>query len=477
MKSFIFLFLIIVSLQANAADHLVSSIEEANKLLNSAKPDDKIILKDGIYKNAVIKFTNNSITFIAEHLGKVAFEENSMLIFAGEKNSIEGFIWQNGGKELDKKSVIEFRNGKANANYSILKNCSIDGYNTTDLNTDNKWISIYGQYNTVTQCLFKNKFNRGATMVVWLDGKTEAHHTISYNYFLNRQNGPDADNGLESLRVGTSETSFTPSNCVVAFNRFEQCDGEIEIISNKSWNNSYLHNSFINNDGGLTLRHGNNCLVDGNFFDGEDKAKSYGVRFIGEGHVAINNYFYHLNGSPSQAFRAPVTIVNGLVNTPLNGYYQVRRGVITDNIFVNCITPAIRIGAFSKREGMTVPPDTITIKNNLIYDDAGRVGEVYEELTAASHLNIQNNKVVGEFLKTNQKGFQLSNSKGTKRDSFDWIKDGKGNIIASMEAKAPIVDNVGVGANWVEPSIANEVKKSKYTILSPKEVGPVWMRQ
>jgi poly(beta-D-mannuronate) lyase len=90
-----------------------------------------------------------------------------------------------------------------------------------DLNTDNKWVSIYGTYNTFTHCLLKDKFNKGATLVVWLDGKTEAHHTISYNYFLNRQNGPNADNGLESLRIGTSETSFTPAHCVVAFNRFE----------------------------------------------------------------------------------------------------------------------------------------------------------------------------------------------------------------------------------------------------------------
>lgn len=463
-------------MDANATDHLVSSIEEANKLLNTAKPNDKVLLKDGVYPNAAISFSNNNISFVAEHLGKVYFEGNSTLGFAGERNVIEGFVWQNGGKELGSRAVIEFRNKKQDADHSTIRNCSIDGYNTADLNTDNKWVSVYGQYNTVTACLFKSKFNRGATLVVWLDGKTEAHHTISYNYFFNRQNGPDADNGLESMRIGTSETSFTPSNCVVAFNRFEQCDGEIEIISNKSWNNSYLHNTFVNNDGGLTLRHGNNCLVDGNFFDGADKAKSYGVRFIGEGHVAINNYFYHLNGSLSQSFRAPVTVVNGLVNTPLNGYYQVRRAVIADNVFVNCITPDIRIGAFSKRDGMTVAPDTVTIKNNLLFDDAGRVGEVYEELTAPFHLISKNNKAVGGFLKADQKGFDLSNGKGSKRDGFDWIKDGKGNIIASIESKAALTDNAGVGANWVDPYIANEAGKRKYSILSAKEVGPVWMR-
>lgn len=465
-----------LALRCFATDYMVSSADEANKMLNSAKPNDKVILKDGIYQNAIIKFTNSNIYFVAEHLGKVFFEGNSTLSFAGEKNMVEGFVWQNGGKELDAKSVIEFKNNKENANHSTLKNCVIDAYNTADLNTDNKWLSVYGQYNMVTQCLFKSKFNKGATLVVWLDGKTEAHHTISYNYFLNRQNGPDADNGLESMRIGTSETSFTPSNCVVAFNRFEKCDGEIEIISNKSWNNSYLHNTFVNNDGGLTLRHGNNCLVDGNFFDGADKVKSYGVRFIGEGHVAINNYFYHLNGATNNPFRAPVTIVNGLVNTPLNGYYQVRRAVVADNIFVNCLTPNIRVGAFSKREGMTVAPDTITIKNNLLYNDDGKAADAYEELTTPTHLLISNNKIIGQSFKFQKAGFEMLKSKGSKRDGFDLIKDGNGNMVASVKAKAALVDNIGVGANWVDPSIMSEVKKRKYTILSAKEVGPSWMR-
>lgn len=477
MKKLFISLSLFLSVIANATDHLASSADEANKFLNSAKPNDKIILKDGSYKDAVIRFTNNGITFTAEHPGKVLFEGNSTLSFAGKDNIVEGFVWQNGGKDLDTKNVVEFKNGKELADYCTLKNCSIVGYNTADLNTDNKWVSLFGTYNTVAHCLLKDKFNRGATLTVWLDGATEAHHTISYNYFLNRQNGPEVDNGLESIRIGDSKTSFTPAHCVVAFNRFEQCDGEIEIISNKSCHNSYLHNTFVNNNGGLTLRHGNDCLADGNFFDGADKPKAYGVRFIGEGHVAINNYFYHLNGgSGKDPFRTPVSFLNGLVNTPINGYFQVRRGVLTDNIFVNCNMPVVRVGAFSKREGMTVAPDTVSIKNNLIFDDAGKVGDVYEELTAPSNLRIMNNKILGNNIKANQKGFEAVSSKGSKRDGFDWIKDGKGSIIASVEAKAALTDNIGVGANWVEPTIANEVKKRKYTMVSASEVGPVWMK-
>lgn len=475
MKIYCFIWLLLFSTIANATNHEAASIEEANHWLNDSKPNDTITLKDGVYKNAIIKFTNNNIVFIAQHLGQVFFQENSTLNFAGENNKVEGFVWQNGGKDLNTKSVIEFKNGSNVSNHATLINCAIQDYNTTDLNTDNKWVSIFGQYNMVTQCLFKSKFNRGATLVVWLDGKTEAHHTITYNYFLDRQNGPNADNGLESMRIGDSKTSFTPAHCVVALNRFEQCDGEIEIISNKSCNNSYLHNSFVNCNGGLTLRHGNNCLVDGNFFDGMDKPKSYGIRFIGEGHIAINNYFYQLHGAPSEAFRAPVTILNGLVNTPLNGYYQVRRAVIANNVFVNCSTPNIRVGAFSKREGMTVSPDTITIKNNLFVDDAGMAGEIYQELAPVDHLYISGNKIIGKYLKANNKGFALTGPLDSKFDRYNKITDGKNYLIYSHQNKE-VNKNHAIGANWVELSLTNTLKKSKFTVVTFQMVGPIFNR-
>jgi poly(beta-D-mannuronate) lyase len=476
MKITCLLIAICTTFFANSTIHLVSSIDEANKLLNAAKPMDTILLKDGTYKNAVLKFTNTTLLFAAEHAGKVFFEGNSTLSFGGKKNIIDGFIWQKGGKDVGTKSVIEFRNDRDEATYSTLKNCVIAGYNTSDLNIDNKWVAVYGTYNTVTNCLLKDKFNRGATLTVWLDGVTEAHHTISYNYFLNRQNGPNVDNGLESIRIGDSKTSFTPAHCVVAFNRFEKCDGEIEIISNKSCHNSYLHNTFVNNDGGLTLRHGNDCLVDGNFFDGTGKEDSYGVRFIGEGHVAINNYFYQLLGSPHNAFRSPVTIVNGLVNTPLNGYFQVRRAVIADNIFVNNNLPNIRVGSFSNREGMTVEPDTLLIENNFMLDENGAFKDVYEERTKPKSIIIINNTIIGKKMSSTNPGFKKLNEIQVKRDGFISIKDNKNNLLASIEQRIALKNNLNAGANWVNPVIVKAISKKKYSIVASNQVGPIWMQ-
>lgn len=474
MKLLLSSFFVFMIANVLASDYLVNNIAEANSALNSAKSGDKIILKAGVYRDAVIKFSNNNITFIAEQGGKVFFEGNSTLSFGGKGIVIDGFVWRNGGKNIPILSVVEFRYNKIEAHHSVLKNCIIDDYNLSDYSADNKWVSVYGTYNTVTNCAFKNKYNLGTTLVVWLDGTSEAHHTISYNYFFNRQNGPNVDNGLESLRIGTSQTSFTPAHCVVAFNLFEDCDGEIEIISNKSCFNSYIHNTFLNSSGGLTLRHGNNCLVDGNFFDGTKKPEAYGVRFIGEGHVAINNYFYALNGASKNPFRAPVTLVNGLVNTPLNGYYQVKRAAVDHNVFVNCEMPAIRVGAFSKREGMILAPDSFVIQNNIIINETGKANEVYEEKSTPTNFTIQNNILVGKFSNQKQKGFQLYETKTFKRNGFESIVDTNGKIITSIDSKATLVNYLNVGANEVKLDLQTEFEKRKFTVLSSKDVGPNW---
>jgi poly(beta-D-mannuronate) lyase len=466
-----------------ATDHIASTVDEATQLLNKAAAGDRILLKEGTYRDAVIKIANSNgtvsqpITFAAQKPGKVFFEGNSTLSFSGRYVVVTGFTWHHGGEGLSTKSVVEFKSGTDKvAEHCTLEDCAIINYNNADKNIDNKWISLYGEYNTVTRCLLKDKSNLGATVTVWLTPGKEAHHTISYNYFNGRQNGPNADNGLESIRIGDSKTSFEQSHCVVALNRFEACDGEIEIISNKSFHNSYLHNTFYNCDGGLTLRHGNECLCDGNYFDGAGKPLAYGIRFIGEGHVAINNYFTNLNAAPKQNFRAPVTLVTGLVNTPINGYYQVKRALVANNVFVNCATPNIRVGATPKREGATLAPDSVTIINNLIYDDAGASGKVYEEELKPTHVKIEGNKVIGKNLIANAKGFQLLSLKKVKRQDVEWIKDGEGNILSSSTQKTPRTINTTAGASYVDSNIIKALENKKYSCISAKEVGPEWMK-
>lgn len=401
MNFFITLFFSLLIKFSFAGVYLGNTVSGAVWRLNNAKPGDTILLANGIYKDEAVKFTSNGtkeeqVVFMAQDAGKVFFEGNSTLSFSGSYIIIDGFVWRNGGSGLNKQSVIEFKNGTDKlAGHCTLQNCMIDNYNNADKNIDNKWLSVYGQYNTVKNCLLKSKDNLGATFTVWLKEGVEAYHTIEYNYFLQRINGPNADNGLESMRIGDSKTSMTNAYCTIQFNRFEACDGEIEIISNKSFYNKYIGNTFYNCSGGLTLRHGNNCTVDGNFFFGGQKQLSCGIRIIGENHTITNNYLYGLQGGPFDKFRAPITLVNGLENSPLNGYFQVKNTVIKNNWIINCNGPAIRIG--SGKNEASLAPQNILIENNIVYDDSIHLNQQLAEIAATSkNITVINNKYFGK---------------------------------------------------------------------------------
>src|SRR5205085_6289094 len=159
------------------------------------------------------------------------------------------------------------------------------------------------------------------------------YHVISRNYFGPRPVLTAASNGGETIRVGTSDESFHLSRSTVEDNFFERCNGDVEIISSKSLENIYRRNTFYECEGALTLRHGNGSVVEGNYFFGNHKTNTGGVRIIGEDHKVYNNYFQDLAGTAS---RSPLSIMQGLENSPLNGYFQVRNATVVFNTFVNC---------------------------------------------------------------------------------------------------------------------------------------------
>lgn len=94
--------------------------------------------------------------------------------------------------------------------------------------------------------------------MVWLSDKPN-YHRIDHNYFGERS--ALGVNGGETIRIGTSTWSMFDSFTVVENNIFDKCDGETEIISNKSCKNIIQKNLFFECDGTLTLRHGNNNEV------------------------------------------------------------------------------------------------------------------------------------------------------------------------------------------------------------------------
>ncbi len=339
----------------------VSSAAQITQAMATAVPGDTLLMTSGTWVNQQIVFQGNGvagnpIVLRARTYGSVTLSGTSKLKIAGNYLVAENLIFQNGNVAPD--PVIEFRNGSLESNHSRLTNSSISNYSPADINTDNKWVSLYGTHNRVDRCSMTGKTNSGTTLVVWLSNRPN-YHRIDYNYF-----GPRpvlGFNGGETIRVGTSDWSLYDSFTIVEHNLFDRCDGEIEIISNKSCGNIYRHNTFLNSQGTLTLRHGNRCLVEGNFFLANGVSNSGGIRIIGEDHVVINNYVANTTGT---SFATALTMMNGVPNSPLNRYFQVKRAVVAFNTFVdNRVT--FHIGA-GKNSELTLPPLDCTIANNVM---------------------------------------------------------------------------------------------------------------
>lgn len=355
-------FVIIQNIVAHATNYYVTTVEEINSALNLTQPGDTITMKNQVWFNVRIVFKTNgteqdSVYLRAETPGRVVLSGASNLRIAGNYLVVEGLYFINGYSPSG--AVVEFRNtSEFETNHSRLTNCAIVDYNPPSNSTDYKWISLYGTYNRVDHCYIRGKRHSGTTLVVWLAANPN-YHKIDNNYFANRP--ALGINGGETIRVGTSDWSMYDSYTLVEKNYFEECDGEIEIISNKSCENIYRYNTFYRCDGTLTLRHGNRCTVESNFFIGKNKSGTGGVRIIGEDHKVYNNYFCGLEGS---GFRSALSMVNGIPNSALNEYFQVKNAIVAFNSFINN-RYNFTIGA-GQSSTQNLPPENCVIANNAV---------------------------------------------------------------------------------------------------------------
>lgn len=331
-----------LSVVASATDHSVVWVSTAEELaaLGTLKDGTEVVWRDGSYVDQQLTLRGEGsaerpILFRAETPGQVHFRGNSRIVIRGAHLVVSGFWWQDPTPEQS-KSVVTFHR---ESHHATLTQCAITGTGlTADAKTDTKWISLRGTANRVERCSFLNKRNKGALLVVWFDEGLTPRHQILNNHFerpltlFNEQGKPM--NGQETIRIGDSNSSMRDGEVVVEGNRFYECHGEqAEIISNKSCANTYRGNLFEKSHGTLTLRHGNNCHVVGNFFLGGGVEGSGGVRIIGEGHLVEQNYMEGLRG---RGYKAAICLVRGERNPELSGYWQVKGAVVRGNIMVDC---------------------------------------------------------------------------------------------------------------------------------------------
>ena len=155
------------------------------------------------------------------------------------------------------------------------------------------------------------------------------------------------------------------SYTVVEDNYFDRCDGEVEIISNKSGNAIIRGNVFFESRGTLTLRHVNDKLVENNVFFGNSVDHTGGIRVINKRKTIRNNYMEVLTGT---RFGSAFVIMNGVPNSPINRYHQVEDTLIENNTIID--GSHIELAGGSDAERSAVPKTTRFI-NNLVYNANG----------------------------------------------------------------------------------------------------------
>ena len=391
--------LALVSCALQANPDLVRTIEEFDAVVATLQPGDKVILANGIWTDVEFKLKaeglpDRPIELTAEEPGKVIIAGQSNLSISGTHIIVSGMVFKDGFTPTSE--VISFRTSKEElANNSRVTNNVIDNFSNPERHDSDTWVAIYGKNNQFDHNSLTGKGNRGVTLAVKMttEASRENDHVIEYNYF-----GPRptlGSNGGETLRIGTSHYSREYSNTIVRNNYFDRTSGELEIVSSKACGNEIRNNVFFESQGTLTMRHGHHTLVENNYFLGNRKPNTGGIRIINEYQTVKNNYLYGLTG---HRFRSALVIMNGVPNSPINRYNQVVDSEMNNNIVIDSDYIQLCAGSDEERSatpiGSSMSKNIIMSKTNLdpftVYDDISGISFEGNVLNEEANVPIEN---------------------------------------------------------------------------------------
>lgn len=351
----------------------VSDSSGLTSALSSAEPGQTILLKDGNYSGGfsvdLDASADEPLLIIAENVKGAVFTD--VFSVGGRFITISGlhFTGSPGGE-------LQILSGSSNCR---VTRCSWDDSQAL------QWLTVLGNSHEIDHNLFENKTNNAIhdggcpLLKVTVSNNPDnvpERHWIHHNHFRDVADGLDS-NGFETLQMITSGNPFLPSGSsqsIIEYNIFERCDGESEIISNKSNDNTYRYNVFLSSQGGLVLRHGIRNTVDGNYF----KDCSYGVRFQGTDQVIINNYFDNLGYGVRimKGIMSDVPVREGKSPYKDNFYTPVEDCVIANNTFSSSYSDIEVSAGHSHMADPTntgVHPVRVTFANNILQDSSGWV--------------------------------------------------------------------------------------------------------
>ncbi|MCF8390693.1 MAG: T9SS type A sorting domain-containing protein [Bacteroidales bacterium] len=349
--------------------------------VQSAKAGDEIVLAAGRYEassitmNTIVGTKDNPVIIRAENIGEDTLDNGTYFDLRHCSHIIIQGFYINITEKSTTFKIQTCNNIRITQN--ILNGEGESYYKDDGVSRNSSvWISIQSLYddlvnlshhNVIDHNLLINKHTLGNA--IRIDGTDDLYvsqyDVIEYNHFKNI--GPRATNEMETIRIGWSAMSQSDGFTTVANNLFEECDGDPEIISVKCNKNNVSHNTFLRCQGTLSLRHGNESIIEGNFFLGEGAEGTGGVRIYGSDHKIINNYFEGLTGTK---WDAPITLTEGDAEEGDGGltkHFRIERAIIANNTLINN-DYGIEIG-YDNNGSYSKPPRDVIIAYNVIQGD------------------------------------------------------------------------------------------------------------
>lgn len=480
----LFIVLSAIAFNASAKHFDVNDANQFNRILKEVMPGDTIVWKEGSYVDMQLNFSPNNngsekklIVLKASIPGKVIFSGKSQILIGGAYLQVEGFLFQGNCTLENEQHVIDFRSlSKKYAAYSRVTNCAIIDYSRTEESAvNNYFVNLVGNNNEVDHCYFKGKINKGPTLVIeykqepgYVPGSDVApssYHHIHHNYFGYRTY---TVNGGEQMRVGTSFTSFSHGFNIIEHNYFEDERIEAEVISNKSWDNIYRFNSFIGNDGGMVIRHGQKCFVYGNYINGKSgRNLSAGLRVINPNNTVFNNYVENIEGG-DKSLKAAIDIMAGLDGSALNEYYPADNAIVAYNTVVNSVGPAIKLGIGNASKGKPfIAPKNVLVAGNLIINTIGKNTDPIVISNADATYSLVNNQYTNG--RTKETGFEkIAMSRLDKTGQF---------FIANSKVEQSIVVRINerLSIHKIKLSVNEITRFDPAWIINKSQVGVSWM--
>ncbi len=511
IKHILLLGVLLFPVLASAKTHIYegSGKETYNKKL---KAGDVLVIPNGTYADLKINVhgkgkADKPITVRAESPGGVVLTGESWLRYWGFYIIVEGFDFQFAKPaKYDGKLRPLIANRRAGSSSTkalemchgcVLQRIRIDNESPQAIDKEYKWIELYGYENFVRFNFFGAKKSAKSVLQVQLKhAESEglpARHRIFGNYFSPRNVGRSVGNGGEALLIGESSLQHVKAGVLVESNLFQDASihGEPEVISNKSSLNIYRYNTIRDTSAGLTLRHGNENIVEYNWFFQNGIDGGSGIRIIGEDNTIVNNYIQGVaGGGKADVYRTALGQVAGYSKEDdddhIDGYQVSNGNVLSNNTIVESAQPVMLSTWYDRDEdSMTRPPRNTTFTYNLVYQNGVQPWDKDWVRGQAISVDFTPNSQYG-----NEYGLDQAEYEPTFRKVEGNITDAAiSNVVASGTQVRPDLQLKGCDAfrtgDIVYPSIdgagANLAKMREPLTWTDKhkspQLGPDWLNE